>query len=125
MLGSVGFGFLDRVLGHMERKATSETERLRIAAGREAAANNTAAGVIKEGMQHKAFWIPWLMATIPLAGWFGWGMLDTIANGALPDVAAIPQGLLPWAKIAWDNIFYSGAGVAGATAIAQAIRGRK
>lgn len=122
LLGSAGFGFLDRVLGHLERKAESETERLRIAAGREAAANTTAASVVTAGMQHKAFWIPWLMATIPLAAWFGWGMLDTLANGALPNVAAIPPGLLPWAEVAWQNIFYSGAGVAGLSAIANAVR---
>jgi hypothetical protein len=56
----------------MERKAASETERLRITAGREAAANSTAAGVVKAGMEFKWFWAPWLMATVPLSSWFGW-----------------------------------------------------
>jgi len=125
LLGSAGFGFLDRVLGHIERKADSETERQRINASREAAANAEAAGVVRAGMQHKVFWVPWLMATIPLAGWFGWGMLDTLANGALPDVAAIPPGLLPWAETAWQNLFYAGGGVAGLSAVASALKGRK
>lgn len=124
LLGSVGFGFLDRVLGHIERKAASETERLKIEASRQAAANAEAAGVVKAGMQHRAFWIPWLMATIPLSAWFGWGMLDTLANGALPDVAAIPPGLLPWAETAWQNIFWTGAGFAGMQSISNAIRKR-
>lgn len=124
LLGAAGFGFLDRVLGHLERRADSETERQRIAAQREAAANTTAANVVIAGMQHKAFWIPWLIVTVPLAAWFAWGMADTIANGALPDVAAIPPGLLPWAQSAWDNIFYAGGGVAGLTAVANAVRRR-
>lgn len=124
LLGSAGFGFLDRVLGHLEKRADSTTERARIAAGREAAANTTAAGVVKAGMQVKWFWIPWLMATVPLSAWFGYGMLDTIWNGALPDTATIPPGLLPWAQSAWDNIFYTGGGVAGATLLAEAVRRR-
>jgi hypothetical protein len=53
------------------------------------------------------------------------GMLDTIANGALPDVAAIPPGLLPWAQSAWNNVFYTGGGVARLTALASAIKGRR
>src|SRR5690606_32840962 len=125
LLGSTGFSFLDRVLGHLERRATSAVERERVAAGREAAANATAASVVREGMQYWPFWIPWLMATVPLTAWFGWGMLDTLTNGALPDVAEIPRGLLPWAQAAWDNIFYTGGGVAAVTAIAAAIRGRR
>jgi len=125
LLGSAGFGFLDRVLGHLERKADSENERRKIDAAREASLNAEAAGVVKAGMAHRAFWIPWLMATIPLSAWFGWGMLDTLANGALPDVAAIPPGLLPWAETAWQNVFYAGGGVAGLSAIASALKGRK
>lgn len=125
LLGSVGFGFVDRVLGHLERKADSETERMRINASREAARDSTSADVVKTGMQHKAFWIPWLMATIPLSAWFGWGMLDTLANGALPDVAAIPPGLLPWAETAWQNVFFTGGGVVGLSALASALKGRK
>lgn len=117
----LGGGVLDRVLGHLEAKANSETERLRIRTLREQHAMTTQARVITAGMAHKAFWIPWLMATVPLAFWFGWGMLDTALNGALPDVAEIPPGLLPWAQIAWGNLFYSGGGVAAATIIGQAL----
>jgi hypothetical protein len=80
------------------------------------------ASVVTAGMAHKAFWIPWLIATVPLASWFGWGMLDTMFNGALPDVAEIPPGLLSWAQIAWGNLFYSGGAVASATILAQSIR---
>lgn len=121
LLNWLGGGVLDRVLGHLEARAKSDNERLRITALRDQHAMTTQASVITAGMAHKAFWIPWLMATVPLAAWFGWGMLDTLFNGALPDVAMIPPGLLPWAEIAWGNLFYSGGGVAAATIIGQAL----
>jgi hypothetical protein len=73
-------------------------------------------------MQYPLFWIPWLMATVPLAAWFGWGLLDSLANGALPDVAELPPQLKHYADIAWGNVFYSGAGAAGLMSIASAIR---
>lgn len=124
VLNWLGGGVLDRVLGHLEERAKSETERLRITSLREQHAMTTQASVITAGMAHKAFWIPWLIATVPLAFWFGWGMLDTAFNGALPDVAEIPPGLLPWAQTAWQNLFYSGGGVAAATIIGKAIASR-
>jgi hypothetical protein len=121
ILNWLGGGVLDRVLGHLEAKAKSDTERLRIVTVRDQHAMTTQARVVTAGMAHKAFWIPWLIATVPLSCWFAWGMLDTIANGGLPDVAEIPSGLDWWARVAWQNVFYTGGGVAAATIIAQAI----
>lgn len=83
------------------------------------------AAVVKEGMQHRAFWIPWLIAAIPTALWYGWGMLDSLFNGSLPDVAQLPPQLKEYADIVFANIFYVGGGVAGAQLVASAIRGRK
>ena len=117
--------FLGKILTHLERKADNDTERERIQAARVAAANSESAGVVKEGMQHKAFWFPWLLAALPLALWFAWGVMDSTLNGALPDVAALPPQLKEYADIVWSNIFYVGGGVAGAGIIANAIRGRK
>lgn len=117
--------FLGKVLGHLEKRADSETERQRIAALREKEANAESAAVVKEGMQHKAFWFPWLLAALPLALWFAWGVMDSTLNGALPDVAALPPQLKEYADIVWSNIFYVGGGVAGAGIIANAIKGRK
>jgi hypothetical protein len=125
LLGSVGFSFVDRVLGHLEKRADNETERQRIGAGREAAANATASDVVKTGMQHKAFWIPWLLAAVPLSAWFAWGVSDSMLNGMLPDVATLPPQLKEYADIVWGNIFYVGGGVAGLHLVANAIRGRK
>jgi hypothetical protein len=125
LLGSAGFGFLDRVLGHIERKADSETERMRINASREKALNAEAAGVVKAGMQFPMFWVAWSIAAIPTCVWFGWGMLDSTLNGDLPDVAALPPQLKEYADVVFGNIFYSGAALGGAQVIASAIRGRK
>jgi hypothetical protein len=124
ILNWLGGGVLDRVLGHFEAKAKSETEQQRIRSVREQHAMSMQAMVVTAGMEHKAFWVPWLIATVPLAAWFGWGMLDTLANGALPDVATIPPGLEPWAQIAWQNLFYSGGGVAAASIVARSLARR-
>lgn len=88
-------------------------------------AQATSAQVVTTGMQHKAFWIPWLIAAVPTAAWFGWGMLDSACGGALPDVAALPPQLKEYADIVFHNIFYVGGGVAGMQLVASAIRGRK
>lgn len=125
LLGFLGGGVLDRVLSHMETRANSETERLRIRATAEANAQKMAASVVTEGMQHKAFWIPWLIAAIPTTLWYGWGMTDSLFNGALPDVAALPPQLKGYADVIFSNIFYVGGGAAAAQMLAGAIRGRK
>jgi hypothetical protein len=87
-------------------------------------ANRLSASVVKEGMQHKVFWIPWLIAAIPTSLWFAWGMLDSLFNGALPDVAALPPQLKQYADVVFANIFFVGGGVKGIELIASAIRGR-
>lgn len=120
-----GGAFVGRFLDHLEAKANSETERQRIAAAARNASEATAAGVVTAGMQHRAFWVAWLVAALPLSCWFGWGVLDSLANGALPDVAALPPQLLEFARTVWGNIFYSGAALGGASVIAGAVRGRK
>jgi hypothetical protein len=114
----------------VELKARNESERLVAQAAIEEikgqiASRAEAASVVKEGMQHKVFWIPWLLAAVPTALWFGWGMLDSLCNGALPDVAKLPPQLERYADIVFANIFYVGAGGLGVQAIANAIRGRR
>lgn len=89
------------------------------------AASAASAAVVKEGMQHKVFWIPWLLAAVPCSLWFGWGMMDSLANGILPDVAALPPQLKEYADVVFGNIFYTGAVGMGVQAVASAIRSRK
>lgn len=122
VLNWLSAGTLDRVFRHLEARANSETERLRVNALRDQHMATTQARVITAGMEHKWFWIPWLIATVPLASWFGLGMLNTAFPGYFPVVATIPPGLEPWAKAAWDSLFFAGGGVAAATSIARAIR---
>ena len=110
--------------------ASNETERLvadAVVKQLEAAvaAQNTNADVVKTGMQHKAFWVPWLLAAVPLSAWFAWGVADSMLNGMLPDVATLPPQLKEYADVVWGNIFYVGGGVAGLQLVASAIRGRK
>jgi len=84
----------------------------------------TQLAVVREGMQHKAFWIPWLIAAVPTSAWFGWGMADSLFNGALPDVAALPPQLLKYADVVFGNIFVTGAGAMGVQTLASAIRSK-
>lgn len=86
------------------------------------AASVEAASVVKQGMQHKVFWVPWLLAAVPCAAWFGWGMLDSTVNGALPDVTALPPQLKEYADVVFANIFYVGGGVAGAQILAGVLK---
>ena len=66
------------------------------------------------------FWVVWAIAAIPTALWFGWGMLDSLANGALPDVAELPPQLWDFARTLWHSIFVSGAGVASVQTVTRA-----
>lgn len=120
------------LLGFAERRSSDAIERLRIERGLdvekvraevEIAAH--ARDTVAAGMQHKAFWIPWLLAAVPLATWFAWGILDSLTNGLLPDVATLPPQLKEYADIVWGNIFYVGGGVAGAGIVARAIAARR
>lgn len=125
--------FTGNLLGALERayqaKLNAQNEAQRVAADIQIATirgqmeqQALSASVVKEGMQHRAFWIPWLIAAVPTAAWFGWGMLDSMFNGALPDVAALPPQLRAYADIVFSNIFLTGAGAMGAQTIASAIR---
>lgn len=114
-------GVVDKVLGHLEAKANSDVEKLRIENLRQTTLAGYQRDVVVAGMGHRMFWVAWSIAAIPMAVWFAWGMADTIANGALPDVAEIPPGLLSWANAVWQNVFYTGAAAAGVTGAAQAI----
>ncbi len=117
-------GVLNQVFGYLEKKSDNDTEKTRIQSIRDQHAMDVEADVVKTGMSHKVFWVCWATAALPLCGWFGYGMINTMFP-SLPHIATIPQGLLPWAQVVWSNIFYSGAGVLGATTLAQAIRNYK
>jgi hypothetical protein len=118
------------LLGFAQKRSSDQVERFRIETGlneTEIKANvelgAQAASVIKAGMQFKVFWVPWSMAAIPMAAWFGWGVLDTaIYNGSiLPDVGKLPDQLARYGDAVWNSIFYSGAAVGSVQAISRTI----
>lgn len=121
LLKLLGGGVVDKVLDHLARRADSETERQRIEAARQSDAEARQRDVIVAGMGSPAFWAVWSLFAAPLGLWWALAMADTIANGALPDVARLPPSLQPYADVIFENIFYSGGGVAGASLIARAI----
>lgn len=81
--------------------------------------------VIVAAMQFRMFWIAWSIAAIPLSVWFGWGVLDSLTNGALPDVAELPPQLKAYADTVWNNIFYAGVAGAGVQLVASAVSKRR
>ena len=113
-----------KLMHALSQFAGTDVEHERIKAEAQTKLIEAQASVISTGMQHRMFWVPWSIAAIPTAAWFGWGMLDSLFNGALPDVAALPPQLRAYADVVWNNIFLSGGIVAGGTAIASAIRRR-
>ncbi len=117
IIGSVGGWLLD----YAKKKSDAAVEMRAIDAGVTVADLKANAAVIQTAMGHKMFWVPWSIAAIPLSMWFGWGMLDSLMNGALPDVAALPPQLKAYADVAWGNIFYTGGGVVGLQIAARTI----
>lgn len=78
------------------------------------------AGVVKEAMGHRAFWIVWCLFAVPLAGWWTAVMADTVFLFGW-HIAEIPPQLIPWADDIFHNVFVSGAAVAGATGVANVV----
>ena len=125
LIASVGL----KLLSFAQKRASENTERLRIKAGvdieeikRDVAVSGYAAQTVQKAMEFKVFWIPWLMAAVPTELWFGWGMLDSLANGALPDVAALPPQLKEYADVVHSNIFYTGAAGLLGTGLHSAVK---
>ena len=104
-----------------EAKLNAQNNKDRIQADMTIEALNAQASVIKEGMAHRMFWVAWSIAAIPTALWYGWGMIDSLFDGGLPDVSMLPPQLKEYADTVWQNIFFTGAGVAAAEKIASRI----
>ena len=109
----------------LDKLSDNDVERERIRTEAATKLIEARAAVIQTGMQSKVFWVPWFMAAFPLATWFALGLLDSITNGATPDVAALPPQLKEYADAVWGSLFVSGGAVVGAGHIASAIQRRK
>ncbi len=101
------------LLGYAQKRSDAAVEKYKVDGAVATASIQAQAAVIRTGMATGWFWIPWSIAAIPLSAWFGWGILDSLANGALPDVAELPPQLKEYADAVWRSIFLAGAGVAG------------
>lgn len=84
------------------------------------------AQVVSAGMQHggKVFWSVWALFAVPLGLWFAAVNLDSLFlfSGNIPD---LPPSVRPWADQIFNNLFWTGGGVAGATVLANMIGGRR
>ena len=88
MLIGLALSLAKSLLGFAQKRSSDQVERFRIETGLDETKVKAgvelgaqAASVVRSGMQFRVFWIPWSLATVPLAMWFGWGMLDSLANG--------------------------------------------
>lgn len=116
-------GPLDRVLSSLDKSIDNETERQRIVGNvvervAVADADNRAAA-----MQSRVFWAVWALFAIPVGIWHGAVALDSVLlfSGHIAD---LPPSTKPYADQIVVSLFGSGGLVAGAQAIASAIRGR-
>ena len=105
------------------KRSDAQVEKHRIDANVSMERLRQNADVIRSAQGYKWFWIPWLTAAVPLSAWFAWGILDSLTNGLLPDVAELPDQLKQYADIVWSNIFYTGAGVASVQVVARTAAG--
>lgn len=117
-------GPLDRVLSSLDKSIDNETERQRIVGNvvervAVADADNRAAA-----MQSRVFWAVWALFAIPVGIWHGAVALDSVFlfSGHIAD---LPPSTKPYADQIVVSLFGSGGLVAGAQAIASAIRGRR
>lgn len=105
------------LLGFAQKRSDAAVEKYKIDGAVVQSQVAAQSAVIRTGMATGWFWIPWSMAAIPLSMWFGWGVADSMLNGALPDVAALPPQLKEYADAVWSSIFLTG----GVVAVGQSV----
>lgn len=115
------FRGLSRVLDYRLEMAQTDARREETRADLSKSLAVTGSNVAVAQMQFKAFWIPWLIAAVPAACWYGWGMADSWFNGALPDVAVLPPQLERLTDKIFDSLFYSGAAMGVVQALSRSI----
>ena len=77
----------------------------------------------RHAMSFRLFWVPWLMASVPWALWFGLGMMDS-AGLEIVTVHALPPQLERYADAISASLFGSGAVAMTGQSIARAIARR-
>ena len=124
LLGWLTGGTLDRILSTVDHKIDNETERQKVTAAVVQRYVETESENRQAAMQSRVFWWVWAAFAAPVAFWFGAICIDSVLlfSGQIAD---LPPSVKPYATQIFSAIFGSGAAVAGAQAIATAIRGRK
>jgi hypothetical protein len=117
-------GLVGRFLDYRLNMAKTEAERDKTRADQNKANTVVAGNITIAAMGFKLFWIPWLIAAVPASAWYGWGMLDSLANGSLPDVAALPPQLKELTEKIFDSLFTSGAIMGGVQLLTNAMKGK-
>lgn len=117
-------GTLDRILSTVDHKIDNETERQKVVSAAVTRYVEIESENRQAAMQSRVFWWIWAAFAAPLAFWFGAVCLDTVFLFS-GEIADLPPSVKPYAAQIFAAVFGSGAGVAGAQAIATAIRGRR
>lgn len=119
------------VLGWANKKADGQIELARIEGGisvEEIKGKVTVAGysrdVMVAAMGQRVFWVVWSLFAIPLGLWWALAMGGTVhgLRDWLPVVDALNVAVKPYADQIFNNVFYSGAGMAGLQTVAKALR---
>jgi len=122
---------LDVGLGWAKSRTDASSVRIRAIAGAvsqvfsaEAERRKARSAERVEAMSFRIFWVPWTIATVPWALWFGIGVLDSIAllDGWNLTVHALPPQLLEHSKAISFALFGSGAVTGIGQLIARALK---
>lgn len=114
-------GLAGKYFDHLEQKANTETERMKVRSIEQQHLTQMQAQTIQHAMGFKVFWVAWSLIAIPFACWLGMGYADSLFNGALPDVASLPPQLKEYGDTVMANIFVSGGIVAGVQGASRTI----
>lgn len=133
LLQLFGGGLVGELRGAMRDWKEAQTDQERVAAKERVdtlreiiESQKVQSGVVTTGMQTGGwvFWSVWALFAVPLGIWWAAVMIDSTWSFAwsVPD---LPMSVRPWADQIFNNIFYSGAGLAGATVIGKALVARR
>lgn len=131
-VASAALWLAEKLFGFAEKRSTDAVENFRTKTGLDieqvranTALASEAASIIRSAQQHWVYWVAWSMAALPASAWFGWGMMDSLFNGALPDVAELPPQLLKYFDVVFANVFFAGTALGATQIVASAIARRK
>lgn len=127
LVGFGGGGLMAELRGALSDWKAAQTDQQRIAAKERVdtlqqmvALSQQQAGVITTAMQSPVFWFVWALFAVPLGLWWAAVVLDSLFlfSGRIAD---LPPSVKPYADRIFDNVFWTGGGVAGAAVLGKAV----